>query len=126
MIPHRVQLSRRKGWRKPANTVVVARPGLFGNPFPVAVYGQADAVDLYRRWLKGELSAGIRSGLSRCDRWSDPGLRFATLPMLRRWILEDLGRLRGKHLACWCALDKPCHADVLLELANRRPGASGQ
>jgi len=27
--------------------------------------------------------------------------------------------LRGKNLACWCALDQPCHADVLLELANK-------
>jgi Domain of unknown function (DUF4326) len=26
--------------------------------------------------------------------------------------------LRGKNLACWCRLDRPCHADVLLELAN--------
>jgi len=26
--------------------------------------------------------------------------------------------LRGKNLACWCALDQPCHADVLLEMAN--------
>lgn len=26
--------------------------------------------------------------------------------------------LRGKDLACWCRLDQPCHADVLLELAN--------
>jgi len=29
--------------------------------------------------------------------------------------------LRGKNLACWCALDQPCHADVLLELANQDP-----
>lgn len=29
-------------------------------------------------------------------------------------------KLRGKNLACWCRDDgKPCHADVLLELANR-------
>jgi hypothetical protein len=27
--------------------------------------------------------------------------------------------LRGRDLACWCPLDQPCHADVLLELANR-------
>lgn len=27
--------------------------------------------------------------------------------------------LAGHDLACWCALDKPCHADVLLDLANR-------
>lgn len=31
----------------------------------------------------------------------------------------DLAALRGKDLACWCPLDQPCHADVLLELANR-------
>jgi hypothetical protein len=30
----------------------------------------------------------------------------------------DIAPLRGKNLACWCALDQPCHADVLLELAN--------
>ena len=30
----------------------------------------------------------------------------------------DLAELRGKDLACWCGLDQPCHADVLLELAN--------
>src|SRR5688500_7708213 len=30
----------------------------------------------------------------------------------------DLTELRGKDLACWCPLDQPCHADVLLELAN--------
>jgi hypothetical protein len=42
-----------------------------------------------------------------------------------RWIEkapEDLKQpfapLRGKDLACWCPLDQPCHADVLLELAN--------
>jgi Domain of unknown function (DUF4326) len=29
--------------------------------------------------------------------------------------------LRDKDLACWCALDQPCHADVLLRIANSRP-----
>jgi hypothetical protein len=43
-----------------------------------------------------------------------PALRFAceTAPLL------DLTELRGKNLACWCPLDEPCHADVLLEFAN--------
>lgn len=27
--------------------------------------------------------------------------------------------LRGKNLACFCPLDQPCHADVLLEIANK-------
>ncbi len=29
--------------------------------------------------------------------------------------------LHDKDLACWCALDQPCHADVLLRIANSRP-----
>ncbi len=32
---------------------------------------------------------------------------------------EELAPLRGKNLACWCDLSSPCHADVLLELANK-------
>jgi len=41
----------------------------------------------------------------------------------RRAVLEALPTLRGKNLACWCALPEPgepdnCHAALLLELAN--------
>jgi len=32
----------------------------------------------------------------------------------------NINKLRGKNLCCWCPLDKPCHADVLLEIANER------
>ncbi|MFZ5773087.1 MAG: DUF4326 domain-containing protein, partial [Thermodesulfobacteriota bacterium] len=32
---------------------------------------------------------------------------------------ENLDDLRGKDLACWCKDGEPCHADVLLEMANR-------
>lgn len=31
---------------------------------------------------------------------------------------EVRAKLAGKDLACWCRLDQPCHADVLIELAN--------
>lgn len=34
---------------------------------------------------------------------------------------QALPRLRGKNLACKCPIDQPCHADVLLELANATP-----
>lgn len=37
---------------------------------------------------------------------------------LREHLLANLSELRGKNLACWCRLDQPCHADVLLEKAN--------
>lgn len=32
---------------------------------------------------------------------------------------EIQAELRGKDLACWCRLDQPCHASILLEIANR-------
>ena len=35
------------------------------------------------------------------------------------WLRAHLPELRGKNLACFCPLDQPCHADVLLELANK-------
>lgn len=31
---------------------------------------------------------------------------------------SDFTELCGRDLACWCPSDQPCHADVLLELAN--------
>jgi hypothetical protein len=35
--------------------------------------------------------------------------------------IEDARReLKGRDLACWCSLDGPCHADVLIEIANSR------
>lgn len=44
----------------------------------------------------------------------DPAIRFAceVAPLL------DTEPLRGKNLACWCSLEQPCHADVLIEIAN--------
>jgi hypothetical protein len=87
--PHRVQLSRRKGWRKPENTVVVARPSRWGNPFSVDVYGRDAAVAMFREYALDVLG--------------------------RDRIVAELA---GKNLACWCRLDQRCHADVLLEIAN--------
>lgn len=34
-------------------------------------------------------------------------------------LTQELTELRGKNLACWCKIGNPCHADVLLELANQ-------
>jgi hypothetical protein len=36
-----------------------------------------------------------------------------------RGLRRALYMLRGRDLVCWCPLDQACHADVLLELANR-------
>ena len=49
--------------------------------------------------------------------------REAVIEAMRRFRKHaarfDLAPLHGKDLACWCRLDQPCHADVLLELANK-------
>jgi hypothetical protein len=120
-LPRRIQLRREKGWRIPANTVKVDRSTVFGNPFPAEVYGRAGAIDRFRRWLTGHMSTQEMSRCSRSDRWAAQEVSLVTV---REWLLTDLLRLKGKHLACWCPLvdqdgtPVPCHADVLLELAN--------
>lgn len=99
--PVRVQLSRKKGWKMPPNTVSVARPTKFGNPFRVCEgRSAAEAVGAFGIWLS----------VDGCH---------ADIPGRKARLLAALPSLRGKNLACWCPLDKPCHADVLLEIANR-------
>ena len=97
---YRFQRSRRAGWRKPEGGYCVGRPGPFGNPWPVGAPGpdgtiattRAEAVELYRR--------------------------LAEHPELVALARE---RLAGRPLGCFCPLTEPCHADVLLEVANRAP-----
>lgn len=95
MTPHRVQMRRTAGWRKPANTVYVGRPTKFGNPFRVPPHPREEAIALYEAWLQLPENASL---------------------------LDEARRiLRGKNLACWCPLGEPCHAGVLLRLANGEP-----
>lgn len=86
----------------PPNSVYVGRPTRWGNPFEPGkfsntigreVVDRADATNLYR-WL--------------CDWWDGTGKDSQRIAR----------ELRGKDLVCWCPLDEPCHADVLLEWAN--------
>ena len=102
--PRRVRLSRRKGWRKPDNTVVVARPTQWGNPYRANAYR-----------TRGSVVAEFRDALETA--LDAPGSR-PVRPEVRN-IAARIEQLRGRNLACWCPLDEPCHADVLLELANR-------
>jgi hypothetical protein len=71
------------------------------------------------------------------SKWRNPyrigrdGTRDEVIDQYRRFICESsegaslrtsLHELRGRDLVCWCA-PAACHGDVLLELANARPGA---
>jgi hypothetical protein len=104
--PVRIQLSRAKGWRMPENTVKVDRTTPWGNPFVVGKAGTADrCVQLFRYLLGGYL----------CMTSGDVKAQAAYLEHVK----EHRAELRGKNLACWCRPGQPCHADVLLELANQ-------
>ena len=123
MMPERIQLSRAKGWRMPENTVKVSRPGRWGNPYYVnKAVGVEQCIALYRNTVQGFWSPSTVENLN--DDWAGWAHRMHT-----DWIKSHpmgmhglICELRGKNLACWCKLGEPCHADVLLELAN--PAAS--
>jgi Domain of unknown function (DUF4326) len=89
-MPRRIQRQRRKGWRLPANAMIVDRTSRWGNRYRVKDYGRAECLRLYEDSLYRE----------HAD------------------LAAFLAPLRGKDLACACALSEPCHADVLLRLAN--------
>jgi len=91
--PKRIQLSRAAGWRLPAGAVSVASPTKWANPFRPArrtPAANAAAVEHYRDYL-------------------------AANPALIRLARAELP---GLDLACWCAPALPCHADILLAIAN--------
>jgi hypothetical protein len=116
--PVRLQLSRRKGFDLQALSlatnglpaVKIDRTTKFGNPFRV---GEPVDMNLVRRWgwrfkwpdhVCGDAEEAVR--------------RFRACLFLDEAIHDYVRQeLRGKNLACWCE-HAPCHADVLLELAN--------
>ena len=85
----------------PENAVKVDRTTPFGNPYQGGEDGdgnRAYLVQLFREFLDRD-GEGDGHGRKLAERAQQ--------------------ELRGKNLACWCPLDGPCHADVLLEIANR-------
>lgn len=106
--PKRIQRKRTRNWRLPAGAVCVTRPGKFGNPFSVLP-----------RFDAGKFVAGSHQYIAvptvedslACFR-EYVGEMIAKNP---KWLDE----LRGKDLACWCKIGEPCHADILIELANK-------
>ena len=94
--PIRIQRRRTKGWKMPDNTVYVGRGSKWGNPYLPSECkdGATGAVDAFRVLVE-------------------------SVPETIEEIINDL---KGKNLACWCGIDKICHADVLLKLANQKIG----
>lgn len=129
--PKRIQRQRTKGWRMPEGAVYVGRPTIFGNPFrPVLstccpnwdvvddndvtyLIDHARAHQLDNRTSRDEAAQeSVRLFSDDLTYWL--GGRMA----LDATFGDAIRSLRGHNLACWCPLDQPCHADVLLEIAN--------
>lgn len=132
------RIRRVRGARLPPGVVYVGRPTRWGNPYRVGAVGLTWSGEIFGP------SAG-RYGLGGRPSWQSQapiagGLTAAQAVELYRWdiglALDDnptdepedqeyalalraaVYGLAGADLACWCPLDQPCHADVLLELAN--------
>jgi hypothetical protein len=95
MTNRRIQRRRTRGWRMPAGTVYVGRGSKYGNKYRVGDPGVPDAATAVVLYENDVWVLGIEP--------------------------EIQADLRGRDLACWCPLDQPCHADVLLRVANRQP-----
>lgn len=106
----------------PEGAIVVSRPSHWGNPFRIYQHCKGSDGDwgvedtgrfnqsLGHGWTRqGALNAAIAAYRAELDKAFPIGssARFALVC-----------QLVGHDLACWCALDQPCHADVLLEIAN--------
>lgn len=100
-MPKRIQMTRNKPWRKDnPDAVIVDRRSNWGNKYIVG-----------EKYITSKMGhALVRDNAHAVE-------LFRTRQVHR---IKEIARLRGRDLACWCPLDQPCHADVLLEVANRK------
>lgn len=105
-MAERIQRKRTKGWRMPDGAISVARPGEWGNPFIVNPHARP-----------GSKSGAIYICVPTVE---DAVACYREMLVKHRPDIVEKAKseLRGRDLACFCPLDQPCHADVLLEIAN--------
>lgn len=124
--PKRIQRKRTKGFKLPPNTIYVGRPSKWGNPFKVGcimnymdILHFMDFKDVKKYFqVKGQtVNAIAKKPLDIEDSmYLYKKYKFNVTEETKKKLLTQL---KGKNLACWCPMDKPCHADILLKLANK-------
>lgn len=120
-MPQRIQRKRTKGWRMPEGAIYVGRPTKWGNPWTPANYIFMDNHTLAGRHATAEECVALYRKEITCRSRGCLNIDGRGTPEHGWTIGLDPTELRGHDLACWCPLDSPCHADVLLELANDPP-----
>jgi hypothetical protein len=119
MSPVRIQRRRTAGWRMPEGAVNCCRPGPWGNPYVLAHARSGRLLQRNDMWsVSYQGSVLVRWDTKRAAA-ADAVDRFRRLLGESPAQVEAIRtHLAGKDLCCWCPLDQPCHADVLLEIAN--------
>ncbi len=117
--PVRIQRSRKHKQVSPngLEIVYVGRPGKWGNPFKIGEYikvGNGGNGFIYLRALDAKYADGSFTFIENIDQ---------CLELYSKYIInyppKNLHQLKGKNLSCWCGLNEKCHADMLLEIANK-------
>lgn len=128
-MPVRIQRKRTRGWKAPEGTVFCTRSSKWQNPFRIGDPWPFDV--LGHRYIVTWDSRDGPGTRTRAD--TRPMDRTDVICAYRQWIEVRLIRnpslfepLREvPYLACWCAVDEPCHVDVILEhLWRTRPTAA--
>ena len=106
----------------PENTVYVGRPTVFGNPYwDVKRYGLDLCLAIFAETALGCWDPMLIPRGPHEESWSKwiYEQHCAWLKRIGHHPVENIyAALHGKNLACWCALDMRCHADILLKIAN--------
>ncbi len=105
----------------PDGAVYVGRPTRWGNPFNVDDWGVHMSIALFSDAAHGFWNPSLLGGYSddQVHRAYDLAAEWKQRLNLGHPAEGIRVELAGCDLACWCPLDQPCHADVLLELANQ-------
>ncbi len=119
-MPVRIQRRRTAGYRMPEGAVYVGRPTRWGNPFKV---GDACTESVYVSALIDGVPLA-RSGVVEDAAHAVTLFQFWLFVKVPFTAAELQAGLEGRDLACWCRVGQPCHADVLLEIANQPGGTA--
>lgn len=114
--PKRIQRRRVKGWKMPKGAIYVGRPTKWGNP----ITERKSRKQVFNIW-NNDFSFPKDLALQMAEQgWRENAVnRYEEYIENIPGFIDDVRKqLRGKDLACWCAEGEPCHADVLLRLAN--------
>lgn len=95
----------------PPNTKSCCRPHKFGNPFKIGAENTVSS--LRQHYIE-------KNGEDKYVDAEDVVLAYRTRLEGACWLFQFTiwDELHGYDLACFCALDQPCHVDVILEYAN--------